>query len=296
MSNSAIVNTARRRVRSGVRAFKCENRLVSRYVFNAGAVRSFRRRPPQLAPGATQVVNELRQAGVALSSVRQVVGQEDTLAELQAYAQLLRSEPIRRDPAKPFLTELLGSSPLLEPGNPLLALALHPQVRGIAESYSRLRLEVQDINIWVNMPTPDAPSQSQRWHRDLPEDYDIVKCFVYLADVPDGAGPLQYVRESNTRQGRKRKFEAEFDGIGYRMAERDVDIAFGPDQIVTARGTAGTMVFADTRGIHRGGFAVDAERVVAQITYASLACDRPLNLRPGPGVDRKALGSVRLAS
>ncbi len=296
MFDSSLITTARRGLRRGVRALKCENRVISRYVFNAGAVRAYRADPPRLGAGAKQTVGELRNEGVAMSSVTEILGAGDVLTGLQDYARQLRSEPRVTDPSKPFLTELLGAEPSLEPGNPLLAFALHPQVLGIAESYSKLALRVQDINIWVNVPVTSGPSQSQRWHRDLPEDYDIVKCFVYLGDVPDGAGPLQYVRGSNTTAGRKVHFDTEFDGIGYRLAEGDVAKSFGPDRIVTARGDAGTMVFADTRGIHRGGFAVDNERVVAQITYASAACDRPRNLHAGPGVDPADLGAVRLAS
>ena len=294
-SVDTMISQARRTARRAVTSVRCDNRLVSRYVFNGRAVRRYRKHPSVLAPVPARVAGELAVAGVALTTVAEIVGDQAVFADLVGYTRQLRAAGVARpDAAKPYLTELLGAEPELDPANPLLRFALHPQVRGVAERYAAMRLKVQDINIWVNEPGVGAAQQSQRWHRDLPEDYDIVKCFVYLQDVPPGAGPLQYVKGSNTPAGRKREFSAEFDGIGYRLADRDITDAFGEQQVVTAAGPAGTVVFADTRGIHRGGMAVDAERVVLQITYSSDACFRPRNLRPAPGVDPAELPEVRL--
>jgi len=297
MNLSTLSDRARRIVRSMIRRVRSENRLVSRYVFNAKPVLDHRRQPPALGPEAARVAAKLEQTGVALTTVADLLGDEEVYRAISDETVGLRSRSdVEVDPAKPFLTELLGSSPELTPRDPLLALALHPEVRGIAETYCGMTLQVQDVNIWVNRPVGAGPMQSQRWHRDLPEDYDIVKCFVYLSDVPDGAGPLQYVSGTNTVAGRKVRLPAEFDGIGNRLDDDDVAARFGTDRIVTARAEAGTLVFADTRGIHRGGLALDRERVVGQITYASRACSRPRNLRPAPGVDPRELQDLRLAS
>jgi hypothetical protein len=297
MNRSTLTERARRVARSAIRRVRSENRLVSRYIFNAKPVRDHRRQPPALGPEAVRVAAELERSGVALTTVDDLIGDDDLFQAISDETLSLRARPdLEVDPAKPFLTELLGSSPALSPDDPLLALALDPEVRGIAETYCGMTLQVQDVNIWVNRPVGEGPTQSQRWHRDLPEDYDIVKCFIYLSDVPDGAGPLQYVSGSNTVEGRKVRLPAEFDGIGNRLADEDVAATFGPDRIVTARADIGTLVFADTRGIHRGGLALDRERVVGQITYASRACTRPRNLRPAPGVDPRELQDFRLVS
>ncbi len=286
----------KRRVRRGVAAVRCESRVVSRYVFNRKAVASFREQPASLEPAAAHVARELVVSGVALSSVNDLVD-EDSFREVVDYTQELRTSGAAvPDASKPYLTELLGTQPELEPSNPLLKFALNPQIRGVAETYSSMRLKVQDVNVWVNEPSAGQAQQSQRWHRDLPEDYDIVKCFVYIQDVPTGAGPLQYIKGSNTPAGRKMRFETEFDGVGYRLDDKDVAHTFAPDDLVQASGPAGTVVFADTRGIHRGGLAIDQERVVLQITYASDACFRPRNLRPAAGVRPEELPEVRLAS
>jgi hypothetical protein len=284
-------------VRSAIRAVRSDNRVLSRYVFNAVPVLQHRRLPAPLAPAAAEVAAQLIESGVAMSNVSSLLGGTEIVDKLVAQAAMLRAQDDGEvDAAKPFLTELLGSAPMLRPEDPLLAVALHPQVKGVAESYCRMRLRVQDVNIWVNQAlATGAPTQSQRWHRDLPEDLNIVKCFVYLSDVPDEAGPLQYVIGSNTSEGRKVQLAEEFDGIGHRLSDSDVMATFGAEHIMTARAPAGTMVFADTRGVHRGGFAQQGERVVVQITYASGACTRPRTLRAAPGVDRRQLRDIRLA-
>lgn len=141
---------------------------------------------------------------------------------------------------------------------------------------------------------PGGPQQSQRWHRDVPEDHDIVKCFVYLDDVPLGAGPLQYIAGSNTPAGRRRRMRTEFDRGGYRLSDEAIADSFNENDIVVSQGPAGTVVFADTRGIHRGGHAIDRDRFVLQITYASAASVKRRTLRAAPGVDRSQLAGVRL--
>lgn len=249
-----------------------------------------------LGPAAAGAARELVDSGVVLSNATELVGDDRLFRQIVDYTESLRSEGAAEpDASKPYLTELLGTSPELDPSNPLLEFALNPQIRGIAEAYSTMRLRVQDVNVWVNAPTAGQAQQSQRWHRDLPEDYDIVKCFVYVEDVPTGAGPLQYVKGSNTKAGRKLRFSTDFDGVGFRLDDDDVARVFSDERIVQASGPAGTVVFADTRGIHRGGLATERERVVLQITYASEACFRPRNLRAAPGVRPEDLSEVRLA-
>lgn len=286
----------RRRARRAVAFVRCESRLVSRYVFNGRAVRRYRADPTVLESAAAEVARELVSSGVVLTTTSDLIKDDRVFADIVEYTNELRASGAAvPDASKPYLTELLGVSPELEPSNPLLEFALNPQIRGVAEKYSSMQLKVQDVNVWVNAPTAGTAQQSQRWHRDLPEDYDIVKCFVYIEDVPPGAGPLQYIKGSNTAQGRKKQFNTEFDGVGYRLDDRDIEQTFGQQDVVRAAGAAGTVVFADTRGIHRGGLATECERVVLQITYSSDACFRPRNLRPAPGVQPQDLPEVRLA-
>lgn len=285
-----------RRVRRRLRTVRTDNRFVSRYLFNAGPVWRHRRDDRPMGGEMARVVEELRSSGVATTSVLALLGSEEVLREMQEQVSQLRAQrAVERDPLKPYLVELFGPRPQIDPGRQIFSFALLPPVRGVAEAYAGMELRVQDLNVWINLPTGDGPTQSQRWHRDLPDDHDIIKCFVYLGDVTQGAGPLQYIRTTNTPQGRRQTFASEFDGVGYRVADEDVEATYSDDQVLTAAGPAGTVVFADTRGLHRGGFAADTERVVLQITYSSNASVKRRNLVPAPGVPRAALQGYRLA-
>lgn len=270
---------------------------MSRYVFNAAPVWRYRRAAPPLSEEMQRVARELRVSGVAMTSVESLLGSDEALRTLQDEVARARVERAAApSPLKPYLIELFGPRPEIAADDPLFAFALRPEIRGVAEAYAQMELRVQDMNVWINQPTGGDPTQSQRWHRDLPDDFEIIKCFVYLADVPPGAGPLHYIRTTNTLEGRRQGFSSEFDGVGYRVADEDIAATYPPEAIVSAAGTTGTVVFADTRGLHRGGFAIDTERVVMQITYSSNASVRPRNLRAAPGTRRSQLRDYRLLS
>ena len=210
--------------RHRLRALRTENRPISRYVFNAAPVYRYRRVADQQPAEVRRVVDELRASGVALTSMSSLRSSDASLPVLQDHVARTRAErTAERDSLKPYLIELFGAQPEISPADPVFAFALLPQVRGVAEAYAQMELRVQDINVWINLPTGGGPTQSQRWHRDLPDDYDIVKCFVYLADVTPGAGPLQYIRSTNTPEGRRQSFRSEFDGVGYRVADDDIE-------------------------------------------------------------------------
>lgn len=284
-----------RRAHEAVRTVRCRNRVISRYPFNGARLADYRRNPASLGPQAADVAAALRARGVAMTTIDAIVSDPQLIEDLFDESAALRAAPQPMpDPLKPFLLELLGSTPMIRLADAVVRFALDPLIRGIAERYSGLRLHVQDINIWVNQPSPGGPQQSQRWHRDVPEDHDIVKCFVYLDDVPLGAGPLQYIAGSNTPAGRRRRMRTEFDRGGYRLSDEAIADSFNENDIVVSQGPAGTVVFADTRGIHRGGHAIDRERFVLQITYASAASVKRRTLRAAADVDRSQLAGVRL--
>lgn len=285
-----------RRAHEVVRTVRCQNRFISRYVFNGARLAEYRRSPAELGSTAEHVADALRSSGVAMATIGEVVSDRQLIDDLFGESAALRAAPLPApDPLKPFLYEMLGTQPRISPADAVVRFALDPQIRGIAERYSGLRLHVQDINIWLNVPSSGGPQQSQRWHRDVPEDHDIVKCFLYLDDVPAGAGPLQYIAGSNTASGRKLRMRTEYDHGGYRISDDEIAGSFDDDDIVVAQGPAGTIVFADTRGIHRGGHAIDRERFVLQVTYASAASVKRRTLRAAPGVSSSELPDIRLA-
>jgi len=129
-------------------------------------------------------------------------------------------------------------------------------------------MRLNDFDNWYTVPDPEAPDRvaSQQWHRDGWDDH-IVKVFTYFSDVDTEAGPLEYIRGSAA--GGKY-------GSLWPWQEKEVyppqdELAAAVDKrdCVSLPGAAGTIVFCDTSGFHRGGFARTKPRVLSYHTYLS---------------------------
>ena len=76
------------------------------------------------------------------------------------------------------------------------AQTLQPDILQIANAYFGMYTRLRVYNVWRNFVSVAAPRNSQLWHRD-PEDRYVLKAFVYLSDVDDGAGALTYAAGSH---------------------------------------------------------------------------------------------------
>ena len=102
------------------------------------------------------------------------------------------------------------------------------------------------------------------WHRDSPVHHQT-KAMCYLSDVHQNNGPFQYISKSHSK---KSVISAYLKGIfrpgQYRFTNDDVEHYLdktGQD-IVEMTAGAGTLVFADTKGIHRGKPIAEGRRYV----------------------------------
>jgi hypothetical protein len=98
----------------------------------------------------------------------------------------------------------------------------------------------------------------------------MCKMFVYLSDVTEGAGPFVYVRGSQ-RGGKWRSLFPQRPGKGYYPPDGTVDALIPRGEREACLGRAGTVIFADTSGLHKGGFARDTERLMFTAGYCSSA-------------------------
>ena len=80
--------------------------------------------------------------------------------------------------------------------NPILQLALHPQLLAAANAYLGMYAHLQGIELWLNFPTEGEATETQLWHRDG-DDRSQLKTFIYLNDVGEKTGPFCYIPESN---------------------------------------------------------------------------------------------------
>ena len=236
MDVSTTVSSVKRTVRTGERLVKRTSEPVWRYGFNAGPTRDFRKRPPALGAEARRVLADVDRDGLAVSNLADLTGDPTLLERLQEQAYALEAQREqeldgRRERIatgvvggpkdKEFVMELLDSRrPVIDPKGLLAQTALHEQLRGIADGYYGLRTRVSDINFWRNLPTPLPPRSSQLWHRDLPEDYFILKMFVYLEDCGETNGPFTYLVGTHGKGDRKFQLPATDDGQTHAQQRR----------------------------------------------------------------------------
>ena len=239
-----------------------------RYALNLGPTLSYRLHRPRLSGESARVVAELREHGVAISSVSEL-GIADEFGDVtSALTQAWDVERHSDDAEKAFLDEILGHVPTLAPTSPWALLALAAPVRSIADGYLGMFTQLRYYNVWRNRPTPEPPRSSQLWHRDR-DDFMILKMFIHLDGVGRGAGPFRYARGTHSTGPNHQdpKWTVE-DGVN-RASDEEVAPVATPSDWVDAIGPAGTVVFADTTGLHCGGWARTNERRLFTCMYTS---------------------------
>ncbi len=98
-------------------------------------------------------------------------------------------------------------------------------------------------------------SASQRWHRDF-NDQHLLKAFLYLVDVDEGTGPFEYIPGS--APGGQYAHEWPWRPLGETYPpEGALEERIPADAIKTFTGPKGTLLFCNTSGFHRGGFATE---------------------------------------
>jgi hypothetical protein len=264
-------------------------------LFNLGPTLNYRRSGQRPVGESARVLADLERDGVAVSSVSALLGDDDLLIEMQrAAAQLEQkkadelaatraSAASRGDVGqKTYLVELLGRIPTADPCSPWARMALHPNVRGVANGYFRMLTQVRDYNVWRNVRTNSPLRESQLWHRDWREDHYVLKTFVYLEDVDEGRGPFSYVPGTHVRGSRRVEPVTAVEGTNRRATDDQMADVVPRSEWLTATGAAGTLLFADTTGWHKGGSARTGDRLLYTCLFGSQAGDKRRRLRPNP--------------
>lgn len=118
-------------------------------------------------------------------------------------------------------------------------------------------------------------SNARHWHRDG-ADKKIIKIFLYLNDVTKKNGAFEYIKDTHYKGVFADISSLKNTGLhgGPKGSDRlqplvDSMTEVFDQRIFTAEGSAGTLVFCDTSGIHRGGHCVDGERKALSLAYYS---------------------------
>lgn len=221
--------------------------------------------PPTLSPEVLRVVEELDRNGVARTSVGALLASDGIYEELrQEVDDLQRARASELAQArgggnegahKTYSYEFFDGHP--KPGTVHTRFASQPEIRQVADRYLGLSSRLRGCNTWLTLVSNAEARQSQTWHRD-PEDRYVVKIFTLLSDVDEGCGPFQYAPGSHMKSG-----DASLKAFTkYGLSDDEMAKLVPRDRWFLGTGQAGTIVFADTRGYHKGGLARERERLV----------------------------------
>ena len=254
---------------------------LHRSLTNGSSRRAFESNRPSLGASGQEVLDGLRRQGIATASFSELIGDQALWQQLEqemadfvadAERQVAKAQSGGERKKEDFI--IRGGASRKRPlaaEDPWLRYAVSDQVLSIANAYLGLMSKLTYLDKWYTAPSPPDASRvgSQRWHRD-PIDQRIVKVFTYFSEVDREAGAMEYVRGSpadgpygdlwpwRPRSGERYPPDGELER---QVPERDRVVAGGP---------RGTVVFVDTAGFHRGGFAVKP-RVTSIFTYVSPA-------------------------
>jgi hypothetical protein len=271
--------------------------LHDRLLDNRAARRRYEEQPPVVDAMQEDILGKLRDEGYAVVPFGELVSDPTVWAELETEADRFVGETeaelerertggesaLRRREGKEFVVRKYAYEVQLGLDDPWLRLGLNERLLDVANAYLGMWTKLEYVDVWYTPPVEDGDRRSsQRWHRDF-NDRHLLKAFLYLGDVDEESGPFEYVPRSAPGSELDHLWPWRPLGQNYpREGELDQKIA---GRAVTFTAPKGTLIFCNTSGFHRGGFAVGKPRVLATVTYsspASLAAltERNYSLRP----------------
>jgi len=162
------------------------------YALNRRARKKLHADPPVLDNLQRRIVGELRNSGIATTTLDGLFPGEHWLERLTAYVDQHRHEVVTNK-EKPYLKNFWEVHPPLDFDNPYLQLAMNQCILDIVNSYMQMYTKLNYYYLTQTIPVCNTrATYSQCWHRD-PEEPRMCKMFIYLSDVDETAGPFIYI-------------------------------------------------------------------------------------------------------
>lgn len=225
-----------------------------------------------LSPEQNRVAQAVKAEGYAVTSVSALLPDAhcyDALRDIglsfadsqrvqECHAAFLRGD--RRETIKQFLVKFQDKQHF-DGKHPLFRFGLAPAIHQTACACLGGFLTYYSADLWCVLPdAQEKPREwSQSWHRD-PEAERLVKVFLFLEDVTADSGPFEYVASSQ---------DGGFAELcpARRYPEHDIDPLIPAAAKRRFVAPAGTLVFANTSGLHRGGYTKSRRRLNCVFTY-----------------------------
>lgn len=262
-------------------------RLHQRALSNRASRRGFRADEPRLDDLQRRLVGEMQQRGIAVVTFEELFGDTELWgvleADIHAFAQEAEASignGHKGGPAKKqdyYFSRWAARHRRPEPrslpvDDPWLSFSLSSRVLDVVNGYRGLRTSLLAFDNVYTVPFRDIEQRvgSQQWHRD-PEDMHVVKVFVYFSDVDDDAGPFEYIAGSAKGGPYGDLWPWHIRGRNNYPPAGELEKLVPASERISVRGPAGTIIFCDTSGFHRGGFARSKPRILSNHTYVSPA-------------------------
>ena len=255
-----------------------------RYVFNFAPTMKYKVGGQAPSGEAARVLDTLNRQGVAVTSIDRLLGasalfdqlrnavetRERTLAVEIERARVAATTPEAGEARKEFIYQLLGERPILDVNDIHLRFALETPLLAIANAYFGMYTRLRYYNVWHTFTTQGDAHSSQLWHADRDDLHYVLKVFVNLSDVDEGAGPFTYAPGTHAKGSRRKQPAYMFkEGNTTRSSDEQMSAIVPREEWVTSMGPTGTIIFADTRGYHKGGLARTHDRIMYTCMFAS---------------------------
>ena len=262
----------------GVRAtYTLHDRVLS----NRRSRRRFSGARPELDGVQRRIVSELEADGYSLLTFEELFSEGDAWREIEAQSSRFAAdteaalagdrEGLRVRAGKEFVVRMHSYGVEVGLGDPWFRACASHRMLDLANTYLGLWSKLEYVDLWYSVPQPEEAARvaSQKWHRDF-NDKHLLKAFLYLVDVDQGTGPFEYVPGS--APGGRYADAWPWRPLGENYPpDGELEKRIPDDGIRTFTAPKGTLVFCNTSGFHRGGFATERPRVLATATYSSPA-------------------------
>jgi Phytanoyl-CoA dioxygenase (PhyH) len=264
--------------RQGIRAtYELHDRVLS----NRTSRGLYGEAPPRLDDLQRSILTDVREHGYSLRTLadlfpdgaewRALEEQRDRFVASTEADLAAGGDHVRVRPGKEFVVRLQSYGVELGPDDPWFEVVSSRRLLDIANAYIEMWSKLEYVDVWYSVPQPEAAERisSQRWHRDY-NDKHLLKVFLYLVDVDEQMGPFQYVAGSQPGGPYADAWSWQPLGQNY-PTEEALEARVPASAAQTFTGPAGTLLFCNTAGFHRGGFSTTKPRVLATATYSSPA-------------------------
>lgn len=267
--------------------------FVWQRLLNREGSRRYRKHPHELSRAGTVLLNTLREQGIAITHVSEFFPSHIFDELVRHVKSRWQSPDVERllaermsayrtgkpEVKKAFLVNLWPGEPVLDLDHPFIRLALSEPILSVVNAYLGMFSKFRAWRLEATIPIPAniRASSSQRWHRDE-EDRKLVKVFLYLNDVDASAGPFMYLKYSHGAGKWRNLFPMVPPRGSLRMPPNE-DEYIPKGDVFAAIGRAGTMIFCDTTGLHKGGLATEKNRFMCTLVYTSSASPWPIRYR-----------------